>query len=789
MMIITHEITMDLSHRGETPKISAVQGDCSTRQIRFSLCSGGAAWAVPEDAAVLVRYRRPDGTDGVYDTLPDGSAAAVLDESAVTIAIAPDVLILPGMVRLAVTLTRAEQELSTFTVLIAVQPNFSANVTDQGAYISVAGLLPAPEAEVGQYLAVESVSEDGKALSLTAVDAPTGGSGQPGADGKDGADGASAYELAVKNGYEGTEKEWLESLKGQDGEDGKDGSDGDPGKDGENGQDGTDGKSAYEYAVAGGYTGTEAEFAAKLAEENAKTFCVTVNGKVSIEENNSFDGVSDKTYAELKQAYENGYTLICEFCNEITPEELVVAQLNLRYDYEDWQCFSFSSASVFQGELTSTYIDIDMDDTVHIYMETLSSPAALTIGEVSYDGSAAVDMTDTINALVAEALTEESELALSDNLFDKSTATVGQVFYHSSSGPTMLDSASGFYSYVPLRGAGTYRFLVDVKIHGETYALRIPLVTEDKTFLRNASATILDGSDIKQTLVEVEITEDDITGGAVYLCYDGDSAYLDTLMIVKDRDYPTEYIAYLVVSAEDSEDLKQDNGLFGKTALFLGDSICAGTTVGEDSESYGYGWAGLIGEENHMTWGNYGRNGGTIVSVESVAEERWLTTQMSLALTEHAAADFVIFEGGCNDADILGEDGLGEISDDFTTFDTATFSGAMESLILGLLTNWPDAKLGYIVAQKMGNAPYTSAGSLRRRYFDRAVEICEKWGIPVLDLWKTSPLNPAVSLHYNSALTAEEALTAGVYYTDGQHLTQMGYNRITPQIEAFMRCL
>ena len=33
------------------------------------------------------------------------------------------------------------------------------------------------------------------------------------------------------------------------------------------GASGTDGKSAYQYAVEGGYTGTETEFAAKLAEE------------------------------------------------------------------------------------------------------------------------------------------------------------------------------------------------------------------------------------------------------------------------------------------------------------------------------------------------------------------------------------------------------------------------------------------------------------------------------------------------------------------------------------------
>lgn len=31
-----------------------------------------------------------------------------------------------------------------------------------------------------------------------------------------GNDGASAYEVAVQNGFEGTEKEWLASLKGGD---------------------------------------------------------------------------------------------------------------------------------------------------------------------------------------------------------------------------------------------------------------------------------------------------------------------------------------------------------------------------------------------------------------------------------------------------------------------------------------------------------------------------------------------------------------------------------------------
>ena len=57
-----------------------------------------------------------------------------------------------------------------------------------------------------------------------------------------------------------------ESLKGDTGPKGDQGIQGEPGP------AGATGKSAYEYARDGGYTGTEAEFAAKLAKENAPAY-------------------------------------------------------------------------------------------------------------------------------------------------------------------------------------------------------------------------------------------------------------------------------------------------------------------------------------------------------------------------------------------------------------------------------------------------------------------------------------------------------------------------------------
>lgn len=67
--------------------------------------------------------------------------------------------------------------------------------------------------------------------------------------------GMSAYELAVSNGFDGTEEEWLASLEG------KDGTDGENGINGENGEDRVMSPSElYQEAVANGYTGTYLDF-------------------------------------------------------------------------------------------------------------------------------------------------------------------------------------------------------------------------------------------------------------------------------------------------------------------------------------------------------------------------------------------------------------------------------------------------------------------------------------------------------------------------------------------------
>lgn len=70
---------------------------------------------------------------------------------------------------------------------------------------------------------------------------------------------------------------------------------------------GANGKSAYSYAVDGGYTGTEAEFAAKLAAESIDKALFVVN----ITQNSGGTYSADKTFEEIVQAYNEGkYSIV-----------------------------------------------------------------------------------------------------------------------------------------------------------------------------------------------------------------------------------------------------------------------------------------------------------------------------------------------------------------------------------------------------------------------------------------------------------------------------------------------
>ena len=226
------------------------------------------------------------------------------------------------------------------------------------------------------------------------------------------------------------------------------------------------------------------------------------------------------------------------------------------------------------------------------------------------------------------------------------------------------------------------------------------------------------------------------------------------------------------------------NCLYGKKAMWNGDSICAA-----DNDAQG-GWAFRIGAANGMYAKNYAVSGGTIAE-NTGTNVHSVSSTLDGMITDFPDADYIIIEGGTNDADILGAAGLGTFdADDFSgayidALDNDTFSGALESIFYRLVTQMKGKHIGYIIPQKMGHTEVLVAR--RRTYFDRAIAIAQKWGIPVLDLWDDLYFNWRLAAHWDQTMTSAQNEAAGNLYLDGQHLTTTGYSVQSPIIAEWMK--
>ena len=153
------------------------------------------------------------------------------------------------------------------------------------------GISPAvtvTETETGATISVTD------ATGTTTAELHNGEKGDKGDTGSHGADGKSAYEVALQNGFTGTEADWLTSLKGQKGdtgakgergekgeagetgEKGEKGDTGTPGKDGVNGTDGKDGADGFSPTVTVTETSTGATITA--TDKNGTTTAKIQNG-------------------------------------------------------------------------------------------------------------------------------------------------------------------------------------------------------------------------------------------------------------------------------------------------------------------------------------------------------------------------------------------------------------------------------------------------------------------------------------------------------------------------------
>ena len=181
----TAALRVDLLDPGAPQIIHAVQDDSDSRKIAFGIYAGGAQWAVPDGTLVTVRYKKPDGTAGFYDTLPDGSTpAATIDDNVVTVALVPQAFTACGNVPVQIKLYDSTgASIATFAVVMHV----SANVVSDAEIISsdyysvltkqIADVLAAAEGIESNVTAAQEAARQAATSASTAAGAATAAAG------------------------------------------------------------------------------------------------------------------------------------------------------------------------------------------------------------------------------------------------------------------------------------------------------------------------------------------------------------------------------------------------------------------------------------------------------------------------------------------------------------------------------------------------------------------------------------------------------------------------------------
>ena len=212
--------------------------------------------------------------------------------------------------------------------------------------------------------------------------------------------------------------------------------------------------------------------------------------------------------------------------------------------------------------------------------------------------------------------------------------------------------------------------------------------------------------------------------------------------------------------------------LYGRSALFIGDSITQGT---RDTATY-KSWAGRVGQNNQMNYINAGL-GGTSISTCRATKQGRIINQ----LNTHAGKsfDYVIMHGGVNDA--WDKAPVGVVTDGFdpTKFDESSFAGGLEQTFARAMELFPDAVHGFIMNNALPKCPYGYISDMSA-YMAVAKEVCQKWGVAYLDLYNNT------EFCYNVLKVDTLEYFGDDYYC---HPNAAGYDLIAPLVERWMENL
>lgn len=135
-MTITHNLNIDLVNPGDLRRVHAVQGDHLSRQVNLFLTCENTPWIIPENAIAALRYRKPDGTGGRYDTMPDGTPCFHAEENILSVKLVPQMLTVSGCVNAQVEIFCNGAMIATFTFQVLVEEDPAAMATESENYFN-----------------------------------------------------------------------------------------------------------------------------------------------------------------------------------------------------------------------------------------------------------------------------------------------------------------------------------------------------------------------------------------------------------------------------------------------------------------------------------------------------------------------------------------------------------------------------------------------------------------------------------------------------------------------------
>lgn len=135
-MVIETKVNIDLQSQAVHAVVNTIQGDQNTRCIKASIYSGGTPWEIPADTVIAMRYRKPDGTKGYYDAMPDGQPAAEAQDNLASVLLAPQMLTVPGSVSAQLEFINDSRILGAGNIVIHVAENPAAGTVDSEDYVN-----------------------------------------------------------------------------------------------------------------------------------------------------------------------------------------------------------------------------------------------------------------------------------------------------------------------------------------------------------------------------------------------------------------------------------------------------------------------------------------------------------------------------------------------------------------------------------------------------------------------------------------------------------------------------